>query len=59
MTDKRLWKEGNIFIVNLAAADICVTSFVDPFSITGVRFISTITLYICYTVYSNAVPQVH
>ena len=25
MSDKRLWKEGNIFIVNLAVADLCVT----------------------------------
>ena len=36
LTDKRLWKEGNVFIVNLAAADLCVTGFVDPFSIAGV-----------------------
>ena len=25
ISDKRLWKEGNIFIVNLAIADLCVT----------------------------------
>ena len=25
MSDKRLWKEGNVFIVNLAVADLCVT----------------------------------
>ena len=30
-----LKKVGNIFIVNLAIADICVTAFVDPFSIVG------------------------
>ncbi len=25
IVDKRLWREGNIFIVNLAIADLCVT----------------------------------
>ena len=26
---------GNVFIVNLAIADLCVSSFVNPFSIVG------------------------
>ena len=26
---------GNMFIVNLAMADLCVTAFVDPFSVVG------------------------
>ncbi len=28
-SDKRLWKEGNIFILNLAIADLCVTGMVN------------------------------
>ncbi|ELT94145.1 hypothetical protein CAPTEDRAFT_64190, partial [Capitella teleta] len=34
--DRKLRKEGNVFIVNLAIADLCVTSVVDPFSVAGV-----------------------
>ncbi|XP_074641503.1 melatonin receptor type 1C-like [Tubulanus polymorphus] len=36
LTDKRLWSKGNVFIMNLAIADMCVTGFVNPFSICGV-----------------------
>ena len=31
-SDKRLWKEGNVFILNLAFADLCVTGS-PPFSV--------------------------
>ena len=34
--DRRLWKIGNIFICNLAVADLCVTLVVNPASIAGV-----------------------
>ncbi|ELU08523.1 hypothetical protein CAPTEDRAFT_123524 [Capitella teleta] len=33
---KKLKTVGNMFIVNLALADLCVTAFVDPFSIIGI-----------------------
>lgn len=33
--DKRLHSPGTMFVVNLALADLCVTVFVDPFSIVG------------------------
>ena len=33
---------GNVFIVNLAIADLCVTAFVDPFNIVSkFIFVST------------------
>ena len=32
---KQLHHSRNIFIANLAIADLCITSFTDPFSITG------------------------
>ena len=32
---KPLKTVGNMFVVNLAVADLCVTSFVNPFSIVG------------------------
>ena len=34
-SSKRLRRTGNLFIANLAIADLCVTSIVNPFSIIG------------------------
>ncbi len=37
VSDKRLWKEGNVFIVNLAFADLCVTGTFKEFFPTRAR----------------------
>ena len=40
---KPLRKVGNYFVVNLAIADLCITGFVNPFSIVGKFIILPLT----------------